>query len=1069
MRKILVLVAFTSLFILLLYSYSPSSALEVEHELKNFTIEYRVYEVLLNPYDFYYYKNGTGSYRILPSSFILEISKGTIWAIYSIESNQSILELKLYREFTSGIAYLEVSGNNFNYTVPIDRGSGYLEYEFTINQGTLSMKFKLYPGAGLGRIRIGNIKLKMYNKAETLSHVAICALNAPYCRHIIKTPSLEEEAILHLPSGYTNITVDGESSSLKVVLEPNSEHTVIAYTKNDVKLALYSNGVEDRYFKPSSLINIEISPPEEGTSKIKVYKNGETVFEEDWDNSTSWSLKVDSLGDYEAFIEWKGDYFCAFQSKKFTVTDLLINYTIRGQPITGLEIELVAEVTWLHNRSIARNTIVYLNGDECLALNGSAEFNIASDSSGLKRYVLEASVINSTLSNSVEVEVEWVGFNIEILDARNGTIENNKVEVYGSDRVELLFSISMTNGTIPNDLFVMIDETGDKTMIVNGSFSFTIVGLDKISLYVLVGGFKVKAGEYSITFVHPGIRVLLDDYYFQVGTEARFEVEIVWMHNGTPIPGAKVRLGEYENTTDKQGRTLLVYSGDLGEHKLNITADLGWTMVERPIRLIFTYLIIEGKEEIVTNKDEEEVVLLVKYAHNKEPVSDALVAIDGEVLKTDKYGRVSVVLNASPIGEVYEITAEKNRLKTVTPFVIKIYKLKVLIKYVRSDGLLLRIGGEYVIASAPGTTRTLEVAIEGEGKVLKLDGKVVEGDGGVFAFTLEFPSELGVVRKNLYLVEEGREYPLAELVIASVEPEVSRAVLVSSNYTHWTIRVTTSYTPLGVPARGLTLKLLNQEAVTDEKGEAVFCIKRTLPGKLIVELKDDPLGSSKLHDSEIGEIKKLKVSYELTGTNLNLKIMIRVIPPIQGVRIISEEKASITDLDGKVSLEYKAGTAVIIDPSPIEGLRELYYVEPQSVNATLNLSGEVNASSTDGRIRVTARVKCLQPVRIEELEVFFKVIDPKGEKREKMVKVEIPIDGETIFEEEFEVEEEGEYRIEVFTSAPNTKPFVSKTSIYVRKKLKNEALTAILVLIVLIIFAYLLLKRKEKRYEELEF
>ena len=492
MRKILVLVTLTSLFILLLYSYSQSSALEMEYELKNFTIEYGVYEVLLNPYDFFYYKNGTGSYRILPSSFILEISKGTIWAIYSIESNQSLLELKLYREYISGIAYLEVSSSDFNYTVPIDRGSGYLEYEFTIDQGSLNIKFKLYPEAGLGRIRVGNIRLKMYNKAETLSHVAICVLNAPYCKHIIKTPSLKEEAILRLPSGYTNVTVDGKSSPLKIVLEPNSEHTIIAYTKNDINLTLYSDGVEDRYFKPGSLINIEVSPPENGTSRIKVYKNGETIFEEDWDNSTIWSLKVDSLGDYEVFIEWKGDYFCVFQSRKFTVTDLLINYTIKGEPITGLEIDLIAEVTWLHNRSIARNVIVYLNGEEYLALDGVAEFNIASESSGLKRYTLIASVINSTLSSSVEVEVEWVGFNVEILDARNGTIKNNKVEVYGSDRVELLFSISMTNSTIPDGLFIVIDETGDKAMIVNGSFSFTVVGLDKISLYVLVGGLKVK-------------------------------------------------------------------------------------------------------------------------------------------------------------------------------------------------------------------------------------------------------------------------------------------------------------------------------------------------------------------------------------------------------------------------------------------------------------------------------------------------------------------------------------------------------------------------------------------------
>ncbi|RLE72489.1 MAG: hypothetical protein DRJ37_02745 [Thermoprotei archaeon] len=1041
----------------------------MEYELKNFTIEYGVYEVLLNPYDFFYYKNGTGSYRILPSSFILEISKGTIWAIYSIESNQSLLELKLYREYISGIAYLEVSSSDFNYTVPIDRGSGYLEYEFTIDQGSLNIKFKLYPEAGLGRIRVGNIRLKMYNKAETLSHVAICVLNAPYCKHIIKTPSLKEEAILRLPSGYTNVTVDGKSSPLKIVLEPNSEHTIIAYTKNDINLTLYSDGVEDRYFKPGSLINIEVSPPENGTSRIKVYKNGETIFEEDWDNSTIWSLKVDSLGDYEVFIEWKGDYFCVFQSRKFTVTDLLINYTIKGEPITGLEIDLIAEVTWLHNRSIARNVIVYLNGEEYLALDGVAEFNIASESSGLKRYTLIASVINSTLSSSVEVEVEWVGFNVEILDARNGTIKNNKVEVYGSDRVELLFSISMTNSTIPDGLFIVIDETGDKAMIVNGSFSFTVVGLDKISLYVLVGGLKVKVGEYSIIFVHPGIRVLLDDYYFQVGTEAKFEVEVAWMHNGTPIPGVKVRLGEYENTTDEQGRTLLIYSGDLGEHKLNITADLGWTKVKRSLRLIFTYLIIKGEEEVVTNKDEEEVVLLVKYAHSGEPVPGALVAIDGEVLRTDKCGRVRVVLNASPTGEVYEVTAEKNRLKTATSFVIKVYKLKVLIKDVESDGLLLRVGGEYVVASAPGTTRTLKITIEGEGRALKLDGQVVKGDEGVFVFTLGFPSELEVVKKSLYLVEEGREYPLAKLVIASVEPEVSKAMLVSSNYTHWIVRVTVSYTPLGVPAQGLTLRLLNQEAVTDEKGEAVFCIKRTPPGKLIIELKNDPLGSFKLHGAEIGEIKKLKISYELTGTNLNLKITVKTTPPVQGVKIISEKTTSMTDLNGKVSLEYKVGTVVIVDPSPIENLEELYYVEPQLINATLNLSGEVNASSIDNRIRVTARVKCLQPVQIEELEVLFKVIGPKGEEEEKIVKTEIPIEGEAVFEEEFEVEREGEYRIEVFASAPNTKPFISKTSIYVRKKLKIETLITILIVIVLIIFAYLLLKRKEKGYEELEF
>ena len=1069
MHKTLVLMIFIFLFLFLLpNSYTLDTPLEVE--LKNFVIEYGVYQKFLSSYDFFYYINGSGSYHILPTSFILEISKGTIWAIYNIEANQTKLEIQFYREYTFGSAYLEVSGNGFNHTIPLETGSGFSEYNFTINKGLLNLKFKLCSKNGIGRLRIGNLRIKLYNEALTLSHTAICTLNTPYCRHVIKTPALEEWGILNLPLGYSNVTIDGNGSTTKVLLSPGIKHTVIAYTRNNVDLKFYSNGIEDRYFKPGSLIDIKISPPEDGLSQIKVYRNGELIMEKEWSSDTSWSLKADELGEYEVIVEWRGDYFCAFQSRKFAITDLMVNYTLEGEPITGLEIGLMIEVKWLHNGSSAQNIVIYLDGRNSTISNGVAKFSLASESSGLRKYSLEAKVLNSSLSKSMEIAIEWIGFNVEIIEVKNGTVKDNTVTVYGTDRVTLFFSISMTNGTIPNGFPIVIEESGDETIVIDGSFSFTVVGLDKISLYIMLNDSKVKIGEYSIIFIHPGIKILLDDYYFQVGTEASFEVKIIWMHNGTPIPGVKVKLGEYETITDEQGKALLTYSGELGEHRLNLTAYLGWTTVEKPFRLVFSYLIIEGEEEIVTNSDKVETDFIVKYAHNGEPVPEALVTINERKLKTDNHGRIHVVLNASLPGEqIYRLTAEKNRLKTLNPFIVKIYRLKVLLKKMETDGLLLKKGNEFIVASAPGTSRILKITIEGEAEKLKLGSQVVKEEEGVFTFTLDFPSEIRVESEKLYLLEDGEECPLATIIIASVEPEIEKAILVSSNSTHWIIKVKIKYNPLEIPASNLTIKLLDCKTVTNENGEAVFRLERSFLEKLVVELERDPLGSSRLYNAEIGKIEKLKISYELTGSNLEPRILVDVKPPIQGIKIVTNYTEVSTGADGKASLEYKPGVILIIDPSPVEDIEKLYYAEPWLLNASLTLFGNINASFVNGKLYVKIRMKCLQPISVEDLKIYFKVLDPTGEEKFKKIETKIPLEEEIFVEEVFEIEKEGEYRVEVQAEATNIAPYTLKTSIYIEQKFKPEILAFLVIPIALIIFLYLLLRRREKEYKELEF
>ncbi|GEM_PF-6833636 len=1058
-------------FLLLLLMLPVYSGMLTTFKLENLTVKYGSESAYLTPYDFFYNVEGVGHYSFVGTGFVLEVSEGVVKATYTRQINQTNLRIKFYREYERGKAYLEILVNGYNQTHPLSRGRGFSELEFAIPPGSLSITFKIYPEDGIGSLKISSIFVEFFNKTTTVSHTATCQLNNPYCKHIIETPVFEGEGLVELPSNYRNVTVDGKSSTNKVYFNASTPHTIIAYTENNLNLKIASDGVEDRLFKPGRNITIEISPPENGSSAFILLKNGEKIREEE-SGKTSWSL-IGELGEYEAIIAWNGSLYCGYQSAKFTVTDLDINYTIEGQPLTGLPLRLQVEVRWLHNGSPARGVLVKVGGEEVIAEDGIAEFQLSSTSPGSKTYTIEAHVVNSSLSNTKNFSVNWIGFKVDLVNVGNGTVTGNKITIFNSYVTKLTFSIALTNGTVPNGLEVVLEETGETSTVTDGTFSFTVRSLENIALSAKIGEHKVEIARYDITYIYPVIKVLLDDYYFQLGTTAEFQVKIAWMHNGTPIPNAVVRIGDYETIAGSDGVANLVYEGELGENLAVIEAEvvLGEekTTITRPLKLVFTYLNLSAENAYIVTMGEEAVIKVkVTYGHDGKPVKEATVKIGDATELTGDDGVAQVTLRLPEYGEyTFGVEAFKGRLKTLKPLTVKIYRTEIALEKITSDALVLQRGGEFLVLGAPTTQKTLKVYLKGEADKLKLDGQTAVSRNGVFEFKITFSEEVGVREEKVYAVKDGVEYPIAILKMASVKLEIGRAELYDSNSTHWTIRVQLLYEPLHVPAPNVTVEIGGKTVKTSAKGELLASISRQPIASLEVTLVEDPLGLKQIENGTIARVEEIKLTYKLSGTNLNPKITVQTEPKIENLKIIYDGKTALTDNTGKAVLDYKPTLTVSCDPSPLENIERLYYAQLLTVKAPLSLEGSLKVWEENGEIIVKANISCPQPISVEDLKVTLMLIDPENGKTVKTYGEKIEAGDKLAIEETFKAGKPGEYKISISAEAANLKSYTDTVKIEVHRRQGIEVFVFVLALASIAIVLYLFLKREKG--EEIEF